>query len=463
MGPFKFSHSLLAVFALGALTPKASQAQEWLRDRRFQEGEGIRTGRFELHPGVGAEFGYDSNWFSRTDKNGMTNGPPGAPIIPATMLRVTPSLTLSSISDVRNADSAESGAAPAMPAYKLKASISATYRELFGDDPISKQRNLSGLADIHLDIAPNRPLALTLAAGYTRYIRPTVFGDPDNSFNMSQPYASIEGIYQPGGGTLDIRLGYTLTALLFEDAVAVGYSNLRHDLSVRTRWKFRPRTSIFQETIVGFVNYLDASRAVNLLSNSTPLRTRIGVNGLVSDRVAALAAVGYGASFIENPRATTAQYDSITGQAELRWYFGPVEGDNTFDTTGVNTGSSLAAGYIRDFQVSYLGDQVGTDKGYASLAYFWGGKVLTSLTGSISYLNYPVVAFQDGSIATQAFSSVRPEVSAYGEYRLSNRVGLTANLSYAQNITDAQIKYTFGNYDLSWSRWQAFGGARVLW
>ena len=44
-------------YATGAI----AQEQVWLKDRRYGEGIGIRAGDFELHPGIGGEFGYDSN------------------------------------------------------------------------------------------------------------------------------------------------------------------------------------------------------------------------------------------------------------------------------------------------------------------------------------------------------------------------------------------------------------------
>ena len=40
-----------------------SERQPWLADRRFEGGAGVRSGSFELHPGVAGELGYDSNFF----------------------------------------------------------------------------------------------------------------------------------------------------------------------------------------------------------------------------------------------------------------------------------------------------------------------------------------------------------------------------------------------------------------
>src|SRR5580658_7989017 len=73
-------------------------APEWLKDRRYNEGSGIRAGDLELHPGIAGEVGYDSNFFQRTTQLNAVNGPPEAPVVPAAVIRITPSLYLSTIS-----------------------------------------------------------------------------------------------------------------------------------------------------------------------------------------------------------------------------------------------------------------------------------------------------------------------------------------------------------------------------
>src|SRR5258706_13050003 len=75
------AYAVLAIpLALVSWSQEAS-AQGWLADRRYTEGAGIRTGDLELHPGIGGEVGYDSNWFLRSHKEGPTilNGPPALP------------------------------------------------------------------------------------------------------------------------------------------------------------------------------------------------------------------------------------------------------------------------------------------------------------------------------------------------------------------------------------------------
>lgn len=74
--------SLCAALFFGAVlgASGSASAQVWLSDRSLSEGRGIRTGNFELHPGIGAEFGYDSNAFyqSAADAAGVSRTPPTA-------------------------------------------------------------------------------------------------------------------------------------------------------------------------------------------------------------------------------------------------------------------------------------------------------------------------------------------------------------------------------------------------
>ena len=44
--------ALIAIPALGVALPENASAQGWLADRRRQDGEGLKTGDFEFHPGI---------------------------------------------------------------------------------------------------------------------------------------------------------------------------------------------------------------------------------------------------------------------------------------------------------------------------------------------------------------------------------------------------------------------------
>ncbi len=63
--------------------------------------------------------------------------------------------------------------------------------------------------------------------------------------------------------------------------------------------------------------------------------------------------VGWGASFYDNPAGFAAQpqYDSVIGQAELKWFLSAGPGIAAPSDVGLSL-SSVALGYTRDFQNS---------------------------------------------------------------------------------------------------------------
>ena len=85
----KLRLTLAATGAVLAFSSIAAAQQPWLADRRYGEGIGIRSGNFEFHPSISTEFGYDSNYFQRAETE--------EPVLDAWRLRVTPSLTLSTL------------------------------------------------------------------------------------------------------------------------------------------------------------------------------------------------------------------------------------------------------------------------------------------------------------------------------------------------------------------------------
>jgi len=437
---------------LGVLLPSTASAQEWLKDRRYSEGAGIRTGDLELHPGVAGEVGYDSNYFLRTNKSGAVNSNPSA----AGLLRVTPSLSLSTLGPQRR----EGDPSFSEPSVKFRAGLSGTYREfLLGDDQIKKQRNFSASADARLDILPGKPWGAAIFGMYTRTIQPTVIGDPNLSFNRDDVRGGLEIVAQPGGGTLDWRFGYQINATLFEDVEGQGFNNISQEAFTRGRWKFRPRTAILYDATLRFINYTNTPPG--LLQNSTPLRARIGLNGLITPRFSLLGMVGYGASFYSTSSFNASpQYDSVIGQVELKWFLS-ANPDADAPSNVSLTLSTLSIGYTRDFQNSYLGNYYGSDRGYAKLSYFFAGRALLSLEGGVGAIEYPTIFNTDRTVQHAPFTDVRADATLYGEYRLSDTFALNATGRYTQNFSSQQLPIQGGGvWDMSWQRFEAYLGAR---
>jgi len=465
--------SVFAFLAIGAFS-KSAEAQEWLKDRRYQEGLGLHIGEFELHPGIAGEVGYDSNWFARTSKSGpqYENGAPLQPVVDAGTLRITPSLSLQSMGQQRQAESPGGSSQP--PPTSFKAGVSGTYREFLGPAQIRDQRNISGNANMRLEVGVARPVGAAFSAGYTRTIQSSASGDPNSNFNRSDLTGGADLVLTPGGGTLDFRFGYSLTAALYEQSNAVPFTNLTHEFSERSRWRFTPRTSIFHDATFRFITFPYSDRSISALNGSTPVRTRIGLTGLVTTRFSTLLAAGYGASFYENSSAPNVQnYESINAQAEGTFY---LTANPATDPGGASMSlTSLSVGYMRDFRNSLIGGFYGTDRGYARLSAFFGGRVLLSAEASGEAMSFGDVYYNQGTAGAltrvkvkDAFTNVRIGSTLFGEYRFTNTLGVNATLDYSQVISDVELPSLDAGgvisptqvFAMSYQRFQAFLGVR---
>ena len=209
-----------------------------------------------------------------------------------------------------------------------------------------------------------------------------------------------------------------------------------------------------------------------LLVSSTPVRTRLGINGLITDRFAAQAAVGWGASFFNAQQGfpQEPQYDSVIAHAELKWFLSASPGIQDAAQLGLAL-SSIVLGYDRNFQASYLGNYFGTDRGFLRFNYLFAGRAVVSFEGSAAAIEYPDLYWSDYTVRHQAYTDVQVIAALFGEYRFSNSFALNATLRYSQNISKTQLlvqEVTPGNpapaaggyYDMSWNRFEAFLGLR---
>jgi hypothetical protein len=277
--------------------------------------------------------------------------------------------------------------------------------------------------------------------------------------------------FLPGGGTFDIRAGYQLYASLYEESAGAPYSSITHEITVKDRWKFRPRTALFSEASLSFLDYPDAPRASLYLNDATPLRTRAGLTGLVTDWFGATLSGGYSATFFKNPAAVAStQYDSFNAQAEGTIYFGQGGRDNPGEATLLLSAWSL--GFQRDFQRSLLGNFYGANRLYTKLSYWFGGRVLLDVHAAGEQLNYPPVFYTGAPATAQTtdFTNYRVLGGIFAEYRFSQAFGLNTTIDYVHQFSNTQLPAgaipgttTPGVFDMNYDRLQAFLGARYFY
>src|SRR5580700_533938 len=358
----------VVLLASSAASAQTADSPQWLKDRQYSEGAGILTGDFELHPSIAGEAGYDSNWFLRSSANNIqyANSAPAAPVVGSLEFRISPALYLSTLNrQRRQREPGEPG-----PSLAFRGGVNATYREFVGVansnsssvDDISNQRNVSIGANGNLDIVPDRPVSAAILASYNRVIQPNVVtADPDQSFVYDSVMGAATLRFRPGSGTLIWGIGYHISDTIFETSAGQPYDNLTQGGTMTGSWRFRPRTSLFYDLTVDYTQFENTALAAPvLLLSSTPVRTRLGINGLITDRFAAEAAVGWGASFFSSVQGfpQEPQYDSVIAHAELKWFLSASPGIEDATKLGL-TLSSIAIGYDRNFQSSYLGNFLG--------------------------------------------------------------------------------------------------------
>ncbi len=429
----------------------SAQNQPWIKDRRYAEGIGYRAGNLEIHPGVSAELGYDSNYFLRADDEGSK--------ISVMRLRVTPSLSLSTLGAQRR----EGGGDP--PKLNFRAGTFLSYNKLFAtdsknSDAVSDNDNVVNAGvNFSLDVLPQKPLGFDLHGDFVRTAEPSNNIVEDLAFNRDSVRLGAGVNWRPGGGLFEWRVGYELVYNFFEKDAYTNLNNYQNSLVTRGRWRFLPRTALVYDGKVGFLRYTDATSVDH---NAQTVNSKIGVNGLVTHHFSMLAMAGWAASFYDTGGGVPVHnYDGPVGQAELKWFLLP-QPSLAPDQATVGL-SSIAAGYVRDYTNSYLSDFYRRDRGYTNFSYFVAGAFLVSLEGGYSYLTHSPTYFATGAPRKASFGQHRADATLFAEYRPSDSIGINTTLRYDGSLGNERIQLDpagTAQDNLQYNRYELWVGAR---
>jgi len=455
----------LSLVLLGC--PKRAFAQEsasatstvtgtpWVDNRAIGEGIGIKTGSVEWHPGVSGEFGLDTNYLQRAsgEPEASSFGPP----VSSLRFRVTPQISVKTYD--RSAETADEGQAPApKPAVMFDALAHASYNEFialkdgYGDD-FSKLRNIQGGVGAGLLILPSRPWSGQVKAGYVYLAEPTNQGGFGTQFNRHNINGSAGLNWAPGGGSFQWSLlEYTGDVTLFEDNAALNnvYDRVLHSIGSRGAWRFLPKTAALFKSRFDIIRYPGGG-----LNDGEALQAQLGLNGLLAQRLGLMVTAGWATSFYHNKNGVVRNYNGPIGQVEAKWFLSSAgklkEGDADVGA------SAVALGFIRDYTASYLGDFYRRNRGYLQFSYLIAGRVITTLDGGVSRIDYPDFMSSNGE--QSAFGETRIDVNSFTEYRPTQSLGINLQLRYDQNISKV-LEFEDFSDDLSFSRFRAMLGAR---
>jgi hypothetical protein len=434
-------------FVAAAITTisASASAQVWLRDRANTQGPGIRSGDLEFHPGIGVEVGYDSNYFQRSTRYTAADN---LPVIDTVRLRVTPSFHVSTLTTQR-----KDGGPAIPPKVSFDAGAALVYSEfLTNADKLGRNREFGVLGDLVIGIAPGRPWGFNILDNFVRTTQPSLVADTTVGLDRDDNRAAGELVYTKPGGLLDWRVGYAFGITYFEKTPIQPLNNVRHEIYTRGRWKFLPRTAFVYDGSVHFIHYTNSSA----LNDSTPLRTRVGLSGLFTDRFAVLAMVGWGSSFYKSQAGQPSKdFDSVIGQLEFRYF---LSGAAPEAGTQAPAMSSIAAGFTRDFFNSYLGNFYERDRFYVGVNALFAQRFFLGIDAGAAIIRYV------GIPGKEAFNDTRLDATLFGEYRVRDWLGFNATFQYLGERSTNRIPTgtPASGFDLQFDRFQALAGVRAM-
>ncbi|HEX2731795.1 MAG TPA: hypothetical protein VHM70_09325 [Polyangiaceae bacterium] len=444
----------LLMFVFGP-TASAQTAQPWLQDRRETQGAGIRAGNLELHPGVAAELGYDSNFF-------LAAGTSGEPTIPTVRLRITPSLSLSTLGQQRTTatDTGPDDVPPEPPKARFRSTLALSYDKLFATrDQYSSDVNSRSYvgADLNagVDILPERPWGVGLTAGYTRIDQP--YNSPGQLALDHSTYAGGGDLrWRPGGGLLEWHWAYNARLTNYDDP-AYALDTVVHGLQTRGVWRFLPRTGLFYQGDVGFVVHRSLDARV---PDSTPVASQLGVNGLITSSIGALLMGGWKSIFTTPyPNGVQEEFDNPIGRAELTWFIGAA---GQADPTAANVGfSTLKLGAFHDGFTSDLANYYKIDKGYLELSAMLAGVVYLQASAGVASVRHSTPRNADGRpLIKGTLRELRQDVGLYGEYRVMKSFALFLNSAFSSSPRNNVVSLVGGTDALKYTRFTVLVGAR---
>ena len=402
-----------AVMAL-TLVATTAHAQQWLSDRSRTQGHGVLVGNFELHPGIGAEVGYDNNVFLAEDNEAGSG-----------ILRLSPSLYLSTLSGERLQGET--------PKVAFRAGVNGTLKHYFATDQAT---NIGIGQDAKFTWNASSIFTLDLFQDYKRAIDPfgEPEGDPLTTDNDPDTLGDNYSRGQLGGGTrlqlstpgklLKGGLGYRIDWDHFENSAYEVNDSLKHTIGADTSWEFLPKTAVFWNGNYFIHDYIhddpeDPDVSLGERNNSEGVGNKLGINGALTERVGFTIAGGYDATFVENDEYPEPDgSESWTAQVQLRWRF-------------IET-SQWSLGYDRTLRPSFQGNTLISDRVGTGITAMFGGVFALGLKGELTFVDFG----EDDELAE---FGERDDMhilgNLSGEYRFTHWFALTGEVGYLQNIS----------------------------
>lgn len=294
-----------------------------------------------LHAGVFADIGYDSNMFY-----GSTGQETSA------VMHVTPRLEIT--------NSERDGSIPSGTYYDVVGSVDFVK---YLNSAVTSQDAINPSLGGTAEFSSNQALSFSLSETFSRY-QQAPYSKGADVIIRDDNMASASLRFAPGGGRLRVMLRYTNLIDKYEGTSYSSGSNMGNEGVLDIGWRWLPRTTIYAQLSQGAITYFNAGSTGR---SSYPLRTLLGLRGLLTEKLSANIAAGYNNAFYSSG-------DSPTGLGNI----GIVAEVNYAMSTLTRAG----LGYHHDFVNSpFLGQYYNMDAIYGTFQQMVANRVVTYLFG----------------------------------------------------------------------------------
>jgi len=319
---------------------------------------GLSAGGFKLLPKVDVSYGYDSNVFYEDDTS--TEVPNGSQV-----LNITPGIGIQNV----NGKNLE---------LKLKASATIS-RFLSDNQAVADQSNVGADVGVGVTFFKQSAIALTLKEHFRRALERRNYESSSNANrNINEIGAGI--IFKPGGGALNVAANYTFVCDLFADRDFDWGDVHQHTVMMNGSWKFFPFTALVVDGNWQMRSYqAEGNGKYGELTDSAPLKVRVGLNGFVTKKLSLLLLVGYGNSFHDvrntggkatNPNENDS-FNMVVGETRVSYKLTPL--------------TVLQGGYKYDFQDSLFSNYMAVHNIYVDARQRLADRVDMSV--GLSFMN----------------------------------------------------------------------------
>jgi len=399
----------------------------------FWEGGGVRIGEDTvLHPNVTLVGAYQPNVFFQ-DSRDLPSGPISSPL-----LRIGVGASWGSLTPGRmDLEAPTSDSARPRFSFHLDGGVT-WYQYLSSNSDVTSQDDLGiqFLGDAVFN--PQGVLSLELSDGFVRNVAPGQQLRENADRDENQLSATVH--FRPGGGALDLYLGYQFVVDVFEASILDYDDRISHYATLGIGWQWLPHTLLKLQGTAGLVN----PNNTDFKSKSKPVTVTLTASSLLTPVFGAIVSGGYGNGFYD----TGENVSTWLATAELRYAIGPT--------------LRSAIGYTHGFADALIGNFYIDHTIYGRVSAQLGARWQARALGEIRFRSYGGIhdamdlLFCGDASCPKTRSDTLPRLEVGTDYALTPWLILGASYLIQNDTTDFFVQGTNGDRDYGAYTWQEF-------